>query len=660
MKKIIAAFLVFAMLVCMVPAFSLAAPADDSEPEYGLMADFYQLIGVSDVSEVYRDIVGSDSGDDHRDSFDDTQRYDRSIEQLRKVSAETGSAENLTGFTPYDAGASGNGYMIRWTGTITAKTSGTYYFVGHKIDNGFVAFVKQNGEMKKVYEYWASHHWFNRDGISLYSNLGGFTLEADTPVDVEIWYLETNGGEALDMAISQSPDSGAMSFEEAGISFSLSATRYNTNLSVTHEKVYEVLPDGTPARDDSGNGSSAQEAGNHLYSSTIDALKERMLHIGSVLVPNYETESFDYGIPFGRRIDDYLIEYNGYVTPTYGGTYEFGTTMVDNCLFVEITDPDTEETTTVFEFWASRIWNDESATYSGTEVELEAGKSYKLHAVFLEIDGGAGVESSFKINGEVNTLMQSGLKFTTAPMENAPEITTEYYFKRGVEWYYMTSGENNDQTAPENWATDPAVYKAWETANADLGEKGSNVWDTDDAASRNQSLWAVKEFTVEDIDAIAGWAVMTEMFFDDNIHIYINGVPVFIHPTWNESYTTYKLAEDASSLLKTGTNTIAASLVQGHGGYAFDLDLYVTKEDTSSIRPTVVNIATADQLLAYVASVNTDLEAGKGQVVSINADIDMSGKAWTPINRFIGTIEGNGHTIKNLSYTAPVDSSSGN
>lgn len=80
MKKIIAAFLVFAMLVCMVPAFSLAAPADDSEPEYGLMADFYQLIGVSDVSEVYRDIVGSDSGDDHRDSFDDTQRYDRSIE----------------------------------------------------------------------------------------------------------------------------------------------------------------------------------------------------------------------------------------------------------------------------------------------------------------------------------------------------------------------------------------------------------------------------------------------------------------------------------------------------------------------------------------------------------------------------------------------------
>ncbi len=670
MKRTLSLILVFAMLVCMIPAFSLVSAAAD-DVEYGLNADFYQLSGKGNQSDTYRNVIGTDTGEGAQADYNDTQRFDQSIERLLELSVVESTRQNVTSFPPVLPGwqtgepLDRDGYMIKWTGTITAKESGTYTLVGRKVDNGFVAFVKQNGEMKKVYEYWAGRHWFDADGLTLPSNLGSFTLTANTPTEVEFWYLETNGGQVLELGVTSEGDDALKNLSDV-FTFNFTETLYYTNLmsgDEGHDRIRDLLPngvtaDGADAVDD--NGCQANMEGNHHYSESIDAIKKLMTKMGSATVPNYETASFAYGLPFGMTEEDFLIEYNGWVTSSKGGTYEFGTRVVDNCLFVEIIDPDTNQATTVYEFWARNVWNDNGTTYYGKTIELEKDKAYRIHAVFLEINGGQGVDTRYKVNGTETDLNGSGLVFTTEKPTSPVSANTVTYFERGAEWYYMTSGEENDAAPAEGWMTDAAVYGSWETANADLGENGSNVWDTDDAASRNQSIWAVKEFTVENVNAIADWAIMTEMFFDDNIHVYINGNPVFIHATWNDGYTTYKLAEEASSLLKTGKNTIAASLVQGHGGYAFDMSLYVTKADTSAYKQVVTGISTADQLLSYVASVNADPEAGKGQVVSINADIDMSGKTWTPINRFIGTIEGNGHTIKNLSYTASVDSSSGN
>ena len=35
----------------------------------------------------------------------------------------------------------------------------------------------------------------------------------------------------------------------------------------------------------------------------------------------------------------------------------------------------------------------------------------------------------------------------------------------------------------------------------------------------------------------------------------------------------------------------------------------------------------------------------------------MTGKEWTPIKRFVGTIHGNGHTLSGLTYITDVVSS---
>lgn len=64
---------------------------------------------------------------------------------------------------------------------------------------------------------------------------------------------------------------------------------------------------------------------------------------------------------------------------------------------------------------------------------------------------------------------------------------------------------------------------------------------------------------------------------------------------------------------------------------------------TVSVPKNVVKISTADQLLAIDKDLNGNYE--------LIADIDLTGKTWTPLAAFSGTFNGNGHTIKNFSFT---------
>lgn len=660
MKRTLALLLVFAMLVCMVPAFSLVSTAAE-ELVYGLNADFYQMLKTEDNTTYnnapYSRIIGTATERGPLASFEDTQRFDASIEQLMDKSIEVKGTQE-TGLTDFGALMAQDGYIYKWTGTITAKADGTYWLVGNKIDNGFVAFVKQDGAMKKVFEYWTTNHWFDTGEDYLYSNNGSFTLKAGVATEVEFWYYESDGGEALNMMASLVENGGAENAKALSeyFTFNLDKTCYASVYDTSHDSLNALIPAGaTP-----GNGSDAASEGNHHYSAELLAtLKSKMEHVGSAVVPNYESEAFVAGDQFHYYQDDGLIEYNGYVTVTTGGEYTFGTREVDNCLFVEYTDLETDETFTVYEFFASGVWNDSGETYYSTSVTLEEGKTYKVHAVYVEIDGGQAITSRVIINDDIFSLADAGLVYTTTLPSAPVGPVTQKIFDKGSEWYYMTSGVDNDQApASEDWMTNASVYAEWDTANADFGSAGTNVWETNEASSMNSGLWVVKEFTIDNIKDVADWAVMTEMFFDDNITVYLNGSPVFVNGGWNEAYTTYKLAEQASSLLKTGTNTIAASLYQGHGGYAFDMSLYVTKADTSAYAASIQNIATADQLLAFVTSANANPAATKGQVVSINADIDMTGKTWTALTTYYGLINGNGHKISNISY-APSASAIG-
>lgn len=660
MKRTLAILLAIAILACSIPAFTLVSFAEGEDKNIdGLNAKIYQLVAKPDVMpynhDRYYDIVGTTTDRFEHWSFDDTVRFEKALPTLLKTSKED-AGRAATGLTNIEEKFPADGYLIKWQGTVTAAETGDYTFVGRDIDNGFLAFVDQNGDgeftsNEKFYDYASPNHWFY--GKELVSQQGAFHLEKDKATAIQMWYYEADGGEGCLINVSTEGGANSKSFGDAGLTFNLDRTVYTSNLAVNHDRINELLPagkraDGTEAVDD--NGCQADNPGNHNYKNTIDALMNQMFLVEEKVLSTFETRGFD-GLGYcGFEYEDSLIDYTGYITPAVSGTYQFGTTKVDNCLFVEIQIDG--EWVTVYEFWAKFIWNDNGTTYYtyNENLKLEAGKSYPIHVTFLEINGGQAIESVVKIDGAEKAFSASGLKLTTEPMETIPEITTQYFFSAASEWKYMTSGEGNvTPDAPANWNTDPSVSAEWATGTAPMADE----WGTADDPQNHQKLWLTKTFEVEDLDAIADWALMAQLRYDDNMNLYINGKKVFYDGGWNDGYQVYKLAIKASDVLKEGTNLIAVSLVQGFGGFEFDGDLYVTKEDTSAYTIKFYDIATADELVAYANYVNSlDGNATVGTTAVLSADIDMAGKDWTPIKRFIGTFDGQGHTISNLSYTA--------
>ena len=76
-----------------------------------------------------------------------------------------------------------------------------------------------------------------------------------------------------------------------------------------------------------------------------------------------------------------------------------------------------------------------------------------------------------------------------------------------------------------------------------------------------------------------------------------------------------------------------------------------------------ISITTADELLEFAKAVDKGEYKDKTDaVVSLDADLDLTGVAWTPIgsvfaadgtlqNYFSGKFYGNGHTISNLNFS---------
>ena len=168
MKKLITVLLVLSMVVGLFPVLAIGSSAEE-EIEYGLNAKIYQLVAKSDVlpysNDRYYDIVGTTSGEGARCSFDDTVRFANALPTLIKTSKED-TARAETGLTSLTGWHDADGYIMKWEGTITAAATGDYTLVGRKIDNGFLAYVDQNGngafEANEIfYDYASPNHWFD-------------------------------------------------------------------------------------------------------------------------------------------------------------------------------------------------------------------------------------------------------------------------------------------------------------------------------------------------------------------------------------------------------------------------------------------------------------------------------------------------------------------
>ena len=69
---------------------------------------------------------------------------------------------------------------------------------------------------------------------------------------------------------------------------------------------------------------------------------------------------------------------------------------------------------------------------------------------------------------------------------------------------------------------------------------------------------------------------------------------------------------------------------------------------------TTFKVGTADELIAVAAKIASKNNF-KGKSIELTADIDMTGKTWTMVDKFSGTLDGNGFAIKGIKIESATD-----
>ncbi len=161
-------------------------------------------------------------------------------------------------------------------------------------------------------------------------------------------------------------------------------------------------------------------------------------------------------------------------------------------------------------------------------------------------------------------------------------------------------------------------------------------------------------------DPAAALAVATNSSLNNMLFEYKHALVKFSLPA--DAAKVELLGYTLAGELKTGTTYYIAIAAGQYDGVVAKVDGVVVKQGQSALNAVngkIYNlgvleaeavqgpgIRTADDLVAF-ASNPTQFEDANG-VVNILANIDMTGKSWTPISDFTGTLEGNNHTIDNL------------
>ncbi len=375
MKKLLSIVLVIAMTLSL-GALSVSA---DNASAIGINATKYE--NTTYVGILGEDYYGATT------SFENNKKFDASIDKLVKASNK-GNTEKVTRVEAGNA----DWYIFKWTGTMTAKEAGTYTLIGRKIDNGFSMSV----DGTKVYEYWGASHWFDGANDRQVSNDATFKLTAGQTVNVEIYFMELGGGDALEIFATTTPDdpNSGSNINDA-FTFDLEKTVYTQKPGFQ-----DSVPKGVGT---DGNNGAQCVTENFKFDETIKGIMDTVVKTESKVVSTFRDDG-----KFGG--DNYIVKYTGYMVPKLSGTYTFGATKMDNGFVLKIGG------TKVYEMWANDIWNDNgSCNEYPSSITLEAGKEYKLEAYFMELAGGEALEVTCKVDGTTYTIEEAFTFYTTNP-----------------------------------------------------------------------------------------------------------------------------------------------------------------------------------------------------------------------------------------------------
>ncbi|WEK34028.1 MAG: DUF4965 domain-containing protein [Candidatus Pseudobacter hemicellulosilyticus] len=132
----------------------------------------------------------------------------------------------------------------------------------------------------------------------------------------------------------------------------------------------------------------------------------------------------------------------------------------------------------------------------------------------------------------------------------------------------------------------------WKTGKAPFGDDASAVgtfW-------RSNNLWVRRNFSLSSLKGVED--LMLKLHYDDNIEVFINGVPAFQRNGWNDQFAYFPLTNAVKKSLRTTGNVLAIHIKNTAGGAWLDAGL--VRKDKS-----VVESKTAKQRSVKITATQT-------------------------------------------------------
>lgn len=396
-KRILASVLATACTVSSFSLASLAADPAENEMQLGLNATFYQTKGRDQGDRILSDKVSQATGwglNDHNHGNDegaaiedDDKRFNESMAALEQITTEVKS--DLTNIDSIgalaDANALGVGddsYWAHLTGDISLE-AGTYQF-GGKFDNGVVIEFtdKNNAEAEPIraLEFWGNGSWADAGSFGVLDNAVEIP-EGDYKIDV--YFLEYWGGNLASVKVKKD-DGDFVAFDDDYEIDNPSTDVYTIYGFIGDwDQIADLIP-----TEGGGGAQTNYDENKRQYDETIEDIMGVLHEVDSVVLPSPTVENFgpDANAAGCNGNNAILVDYDGYITATETGTYQFGLKKVDNNVVVTVDD------TRVVEYWTKAAWVDADDTVPFYDtlatVDLVAGEPVPFCAKYLELDGG--------------------------------------------------------------------------------------------------------------------------------------------------------------------------------------------------------------------------------------------------------------------------------
>ena len=143
-------------------------------------------------------------------------------------------------------------------------------------------------------------------------------------------------------------------------------------------------------------------------------------------------------------------------------------------------------------------------------------------------------------------------------------------------WQYKVVNTEEFNAMPTAWKTASYNRSDWKTRSGPFGDcldkknAGVTGWQGDD-----HGIFLVTTFTVEDLTEALSHYFYLDIFYDNNVTVYLNGTRIYADTRWVTDYEIIPVTLKNS--LVAGVNTLAVSVLDDGGAREFDASLYMTK-----------------------------------------------------------------------------------